>query len=181
MPRTVLQDYFFGRRTLTVARELLGKHLVARANGRELALPIVEVEAYDGPDDRACHAHRGKTPRNAVMFGPPGYWYVYLCYGVHWLLNVVTGPEDFPAAVLIRGAGGVRGPGRLTRHFGIGREHDRKPARRTSGLWIEDRGIRVRRREIARTPRIGIDSAGPVWSAKPFRFVWTPRDGCEAE
>ncbi len=174
MERTLLQHDFFERRTLTVARELLGKHLVGTLGPVEVALPVTDVEAYDGPKDKACHAHRGKTPRNAVMFGPPGYWYVYLCYGVHWLLNVVTGPEDFPAAVLIRGAGEISGPGRLTRHYGITRAQNRRPSAPATGLWIEDRGLRVRPRQVQRTPRIGIDSAGPVWSAKHYRFVWAP-------
>ncbi len=172
MKPAILDDDFFRRGTLRVARDLLGKHLVGRVNGAELALPITEVEAYDGPNDRACHAHRGRTARNAVMFGPPGFWYVYLCYGVHWLLNIVTGPEDFPAAVLIRGAGDVCGPGRVTRRFGITGDQDRKSAGPAAGLWIEDRGLRVRRKEIERTPRIGIGYAGPVWSSKPYRFVW---------
>ncbi len=174
MKAAVLQEDFFRRGTRTVARELLGKHLVGCIDGRDVALAITEVEAYDGPRDKACHAHRGRTPRNEVMFGPPGYWYVYLCYGMHWLLNIVTGPEDFPAAVLVRGAGQLRGPGRLTRHYGITRAQDRKPAGKSTGLWIEDRGLRVRRREIERTARIGIESAGPVWSRKPYRYVWVP-------
>ncbi len=173
MPESrVLEDVFFARRTPLVARELLGKYLVGRLDGDPVALPITETEAYDGPRDRACHAHRGKTPRNAVMFGPPGHWYVYLCYGVHCLLNIVTGPEGYPAAVLIRGAGPVSGPGRLTRHYGIDRALDRVRAEPAGGLWIEDRGVRVPRSRIERTPRIGIGYAGPEWSAKPYRFVW---------
>ncbi len=175
MEGRILKTEFFQRGTLTVARQLLGKHLVASLNGKEVALPITEVEAYDGPKDRACHAHRGRTPRNAVMFGAPGVWYVYLCYGVHWLLNIVTGPESYPAAVLVRGAGHVSGPGRLTRFVGITRDQDRRPAHPATGLWVEDRGLRVPRREIERTPRIGIGYAGPVWSEKPFRYVWTPQ------
>jgi DNA-3-methyladenine glycosylase len=168
----VLGEPFFERRAPLVARELLGKFLVGRINGRTVALPITETEAYDGPGDRACHAHRGKTPRNAVMFGAPGRWYVYLCYGMHWLLNIVTGPESYPAAVLIRGAGPVSGPGRLTRQYGIDRTQDGRPAEPEAGLWIEDRGLRVPLGRIERTPRIGIAYAGPVWSEKPYRFVW---------
>ena len=168
----VLGEPFFERRAPLVARELLGKFLVGRINGWPVALPITETEAYDGPADRACHAHRGRTPRNAVMFGAPGRWYVYLCYGMHWLLNIVTGPESYPAAVLIRGAGPVSGPGRLTRRYGIDRAQDGRPAEPNVGLWIEDRGLRVPRSRIERTPRIGIAYAGPVWSAKPYRFVW---------
>jgi DNA-3-methyladenine glycosylase len=102
-----------------VARELLGKFLVREVT-EESALMVTEVEAYDGPADLASHAARGRTPRNTVMFGEPGVWYIYLCYGVYWLANIVTGPPDYPAAILIRGVEGVSGPGRLTRHLGIG-------------------------------------------------------------
>ncbi len=84
----VLKPEFFNRPTLEVTRDLLGKNLCRRrSNGKIIRLHLTELEAYDGPQDKACHAHRGRTPRNAVMFGPPGYWYVYLCYGVHWLLT----------------------------------------------------------------------------------------------
>ena len=99
----VLEEAFFDRPTLTVAEELLGKNLCREVNGEIRRMRICEAEAYDGPDDKACHAHRGKTPRNEVMFGAAGRWYVYLCYGIHWMLNAVTGPADYPAAVLIRG------------------------------------------------------------------------------
>ena len=135
--------------------------------------PICEVEAYDGPEDKACHAHRGKTPRNAVMFGPAGVWYVYLCYGVHNLLNIVTGPEDFPAAVLIRGAGNVYGPGRVTKAIGIDCEQNQKPSTPNTGLWLESSGISLPESAIEATTRIGIDYAGPEWAGKPYRF-WVP-------
>ncbi len=168
---------FFDRPTLEVTRDLLGKNLCCRSAGQGrkiIRLRLTELEAYDGPDDKACHAHRGKTPRNAIMFGPPGYWYVYLCYGVHWLLNIVVGPEDYPAAVLIRGAGDIEGPGRLTRALGIDKSHNHLPAHKKSGLWIEENGLAVPENEITRTPRIGIDSVGQPWAKKPYRMVWHP-------
>lgn len=171
--QTILTEKFFNRPTLTVARGLLGKYLVRRSAGwrrrREIALPITEVEAYVGFSDRASHAARGQTPRNRVMFGPPGFWYVYFTYGMHWMLNVVTGREGYPAAVLIRGVKGISGPARLTKHFGIDKRFNNKTASRRTGLWLEDRGIIIPPRQIKRSPRIGIDHAGP-WKKKLWRF-----------
>ncbi len=101
---------FFDRPADRVARELLGAWLVVRgSDGRLRRHAVFETEAYLGAHDLACHGSKGMTKRNAVMFGPAGRWYVYLCYGMHWMLNVVTGAEGVPAAVLIRGAGGVCG------------------------------------------------------------------------
>ena len=106
------------------------------------------------------------------MFGPAGHWYVYLCYGMHWMLNVVTGREGLPAAVLIRGAGVAVGPGRLTKALGIDRRHDGQKSGQAAGLWLEA-GPSVPRRQIERTPRIGVDYAGE-WAAKPLRYVVDP-------
>src|SRR5688572_8352248 len=108
--------------TVNHARTLLGQWLCVRgADGVTRRARITETEAYHGPEDRACHASKGRTARTEVMFGPAGRWYVYLCYGVHEMLNLVTGPEDWPAAVLIRGVEGITGPGRVTKALGIGR------------------------------------------------------------
>ncbi len=166
---------WFQRSTLVAARELLGCTLVRRRGSRTLRGTIVEVEAYDGPHDRASHAHRGRTPRNAVMFGPAGVWYVYMVYGMHWMLNIVTGPVGYPAAVLIRGVvmdNGtlVSGPARVTKRFGITRFHTGITAHRSSGLWIEESRQPLPRSAIHRTPRIGVDYAG-VWAQKPYRWV----------
>ena len=138
---------------------------------------ICETEAYDGLEDKACHAYRGKTSRNEVMFGPAGSWYVYLCYGMHWMLNAVTGPVDYPAAVLIRGCCDVSGPGRLTKILSIGQSQDRSKIARVSGLWVEDDGFAVLDDEIETSPRIGIGYAGPEWENKLYRFVWNPASG----
>lgn len=166
----VLKRDFYARSALVVARQLLGKVLVRRVDGRELAAPIIETEAYIGPHDLACHASKGRTPRTEVMFGPAGCWYVYFIYGIHWMLNVVTNDVDHPAAVLIRGAGEWTGPARLTKAMHIDKALNGAKASRSSGLWIEDRGIKIARGAIERTPRIGVDYAGH-WANRPYRFV----------
>jgi DNA-3-methyladenine glycosylase len=165
--RKILQKDFFEQPTLSVSEGLLGKFLVR--DGR--AYMITEVEAYDGFEDRASHASRGKTPRNTVMFGEAGVWYVYFVYGMHHMLNIVTGEKDYPAAVLIRGVEGISGPARLTKALGIDRAMNEQKAARKSGLWIEDRGIIVPKNHIERTPRIGVAYAGEEWAGKPWRFV----------
>lgn len=101
MPR--LSRRFFARNTVTVAQELLGQRLVRLVNGQRLTGLITETEAYVGEEDLACHARAGRTPRTQVMYGPPGHAYIYLNYGLHWMLNIVTERNGFPAAVLIRG------------------------------------------------------------------------------
>jgi len=180
----VLPVSFFDRPALTVARDLLGKQLVRKTEAGMLSGMITEVEAYIGPQDKACHAHKGLTPRTEVMFGPPGHWYVYFVYGTYWMLNVVTGEEGYPAAVLIRGVGEfdglsctgaqrlVQGPGKLTRAFGIDKHFNGRRADKASGLWIEDRGVAVPTSKIQRTPRIGVSYA-EEWAHKPYRFVLT--------
>jgi DNA-3-methyladenine glycosylase len=166
----VLEQNFFARPAIVVARELLGKYLVRRQRNREQAVLIHEVEAYIGPHDLASHGRFGRTERTEVMFGPAGVWYVYLCYGIHWMLNVVTDDEDYPAAVLFRGAGEFDGPGKLTKGLQIDRRLNTKAAIEKAGLWLEDRGEKVRRGDIQQTPRIGIDYAKD-WVHKPYRFV----------
>lgn len=164
-------------RAAALARRLLGKHLVRReADGAVRARMITEVEAYDGERDLACHAARGRTARTDVLYSEGGVWYVYLCYGVHEMLNLVVGPRGWPAAVLIRGVEGTAGPGRVTRSLGIDRRLNRMPAVPESGLWLEDRGVRVPSRLVRATPRIGVAYAGPVWAAKPWRFTFDPQE-----
>jgi len=154
-----------------VAPALLGCYLCRRGrNGQITRHWITEVEAYCGPLDRASHASRGQTPRNRVMFGPPGYWYVYLCYGVHWMLNLVTGPEGYPAAILLRGVEGLNGPGKLTRALKISKTFDGQACTRRTGLWIEGPAQIPAGWRKRRGPRIGVDYAGPTWLAKPYRW-----------
>lgn len=169
---------FYRRSTLEVARDLLGRVLCrALPGGSVLRGRILEVEAYDGPRDRASHARRGPTPRNAPMYRPGGVAYVYLVYGMHHCLNVVTGPEGYPAAVLLRGAeapdGGASasGPGRLTRAFRIGRDLDGASLLGPE-IWLEE-GDPVPDTSVRRTARIGVDYAGS-WARKRYRFVVVP-------
>ncbi|HCC22040.1 3-methyladenine DNA glycosylase [Candidatus Uhrbacteria bacterium RIFOXYC2_FULL_47_19] len=170
MGTQLLSNNFFNRPTLDVARELLGARLAVRdTTGRIGRHTITEVEAYDGPEDLASHASRGRTERNTPMFGPPGYWYVYLCYGMHWMLNIVTGPIDYPAAVLIRGLEDISGPARLTKRLDIDRRFDSLVANRRTGLWIET-GRTMSNAEVKRLPRIGVDYAGD-WADRPYRFI----------
>jgi DNA-3-methyladenine glycosylase len=164
------------KKTVALARWLLGKHLVRRlAGGRIEARMITETEAYIGEKDLACHARAGRTGRTDVMYGPGGVWYVYLCYGIHEMLNLVVGPDNWPAAILIRGVEGAAGPGRVTKALQIDRSLNRAPAAESSGLWLEDRGVRVPAALVTTTARIGVDYAGPVWAAKPWRFIFDPR------
>ncbi len=171
--RKVLGPDFFNRPAVKVAKDLIGMHLVRKVNGEIIADKITEAEAYVGPHDLACHAAKGRTKRTEVMFCEGGTLYVYFVYGMHWMLNVVTGEKDYPAAVLIRGTEKWSGPGRLTRAFSIDKILNGAPANKRTGLWFEDRGRDVSPRNISATPRIGVNYAGPVWAKKPYRFVLT--------
>ena len=166
------------RNAAAQARALLGKTLVRRhPDGRVEARLITEVEAYDGEADLACHAAKGRTARTEVLYRPGGTWYVYLCYGIHEMLNLVTGPEGWPSAVLIRGVEGIEGPGRVTKALEIDRRMNGAPALPESGLWLEDRGPPIPRSRIQATPRVGIDYAGEVWAGKLWRFILRPAAG----
>lgn len=170
MHRVLIQEWF-QRPTLEVARDVLGKFLVMQKdNGGSIARMITEVEAYDGCKDKASHAARGKTRRNAPMFEKGGIWYVYFIYGMYEMLNIVTGPKDYPSAVLIRGVQDIAGPGNVTRFFSIDRTFNTLPAIKKTGLYMEDRGIVIKPAHIKRSPRIGVGYAGPVWAQKPYRF-----------
>ena len=136
---------------------------------------IVEVEAYLGERDAASHARRGPTPRAAIMFGPPGVAYVYLIYGTSHCMNVVTGPEGFPSAVLLRAAEPVegclhstRGPGNLCRALAIRREHDNARDLTGDDLFVED--APAPRERIVAAPRVNVHYAGE-WAERPWRFA----------
>jgi len=182
-----LDRSFYERPTLQVASDLIGKVLVRRYKGRNLAGKIIETEAYTGPLDLACHASKGKTPRTAVMFGPPGFSYVYMIYGFYFCLNVVTEAEGYPAAVLIRAVeplenittmrnlrSGPRldtniasGPGKLCIAMSIDKTLNATDMTGAT-LWIEDR--RIPAGPIDSGPRIGVDYAGE-YRDKPWRFL----------
>jgi DNA-3-methyladenine glycosylase len=169
----ILPRIYFNRPTLTVARSLIGKYLVRAIDGRIFAGKIVEVEAYVGPEDKACHASKGRTQRTDVMFGPGGVAYVYLIYGMYHCLNVVTEREEFPSAVLIRSVeiDGelIDGPGRLCRALQIDRRLNRVDLTTGESIWFEDRGVLVKKADVRAHPRIGVDYAGK-WAQKPWRF-----------
>lgn len=178
--RMILSKKFFRQKTFAVAKELLGMFLVRKIGKNEIAGMITEVEVYDGFSDAASHASRGKTRRNEIMFREGGVWYVYFTYGMHWMLNVVTREKEYPAALLIRAAhiDGVpykktNGPAKLTAFLKIDKKHNGKSAAKKSGLWIEDRGIRIRASDIKRGKRVGIEYAG-VWKHKPWRLYLEP-------
>ncbi|MBA3814035.1 MAG: DNA-3-methyladenine glycosylase [Alphaproteobacteria bacterium] len=163
----VLNRAFFDRSTLTVAQQLLGKIMVF---GNAAGL-ITETEAYIGQDDPACHAARGKTPRNAVMFGPAGFTYVYFIYGMYHCLNFVTEGEGSPAAVLIRGLMLIEpsslhltGPGKLCRHLGITRDHNGIDIATSPFFYVKDSPFSP---DFEATPRIGITKG----QEKLWRFV----------
>lgn len=168
LPRT-----YFERPTLTVARSLVGKYLMRQNGAGTIAGKIVEVEAYVGPQDKACHASKGRTQRTDVLFGEPGIAYVYLIYGMYHCLNVVTEADGFPAAVLIRAIEVegqlIDGPGRLCRALDIDRRLNRWDMTCGATLWFEDRGQPLGPKAIGAYPRIGVDYAGE-WAKKRWRF-----------
>ena len=169
--RKILKTEFFNRPTPQVAEALLGKFLVRRIGRRESAVMITEVEVYDGFKDKGSHASRGKTPRNLPMFGRAGQWYIYFTYGRHWMLNLVTREKDYPAAILIRGVLGTNGPARLTKKLQIDKKLNGLPTTRKSGLWVEDREVKIPKSKIKKTGRIGIAYAGSYWAKRKWRFV----------
>lgn len=185
---TILTRSFFAQPTLSVARGLLGQRLVREIDGRRLAGLIVETEAYIGPRDTANHASRGRTPRTQVMFGPPGYIYVYVIYGMYHMLNFITEQEGFPAAVLIRAIEPVEGievmqslrqrasgcyltngPGKLTQALGVDKNLNRRDATQGRQLWLEA-GEPLPDTLVAIGPRVGIDSAAAKDRLAPWRF-----------
>jgi DNA-3-methyladenine glycosylase len=171
-PLVRLARSFYARDAETVARALLGSILVHVVGDEERRARVVETEAYVGAHDLACHASKGRTKRTEVMFGPAGHAYVYLIYGMHQMLNVVTGDVDDAQAVLIRAVeplslvtGKTNGPGLVARSLGVTREHD--GADLCAGSLFFARGTRVR--DVVVTPRINVDYA-KEWAKAPLRF-----------
>jgi len=165
---------FYDRDTVTVARDLLGKCLIQRSGGVTRIGRIVEVEAYLGSHDLAAHSARGLTPRTKVMFGPPGHAYVYLIYGMHYCMNVVTQEAGKASAVLLRAIGPVtnvegrtQGPGLLCKAMGIDKRLNGHDLLSTDFYVVDDGG--AERISIVKRPRIGVDYAGH-WAKRLLRF-----------
>jgi DNA-3-methyladenine glycosylase len=159
---------FFTRDVLVVAPALISKILVLRHDdGNINRFRITETEAYRGEEDRACHASRGRTARTEVMYSTGGKLYIYLVYGMHWMLNIVTGEINEPQAVLIRGLENYSGPGRVTKALGINKSLNGADLTDSDKIWLEDSGLAS---DIRTSPRIGIDYAGEYWKSKPWRY-----------
>ncbi len=160
---------FFSRDALEVAPELVGKILVHRLpDGIELRERIAETEAYRGEEDLACHASKGRTPRTELLYGESGIIYIYLCYGMHWLMNVITGEKDSPQGVLIRAGADHNGPAKLTKALQLDGSCNGSPIYDNSEIWIEDDGYVP---ELKKAPRVGIDYAGDYWKNVEWRFI----------
>jgi len=174
-----LKQQFYNQPTLKVAQQLLGNFLIHQIGNKLLVGKIIETEAYVGLNDKASHASRGRTPRTEIMFGQPGFWYIYLIYGMYYCLNIVTEHKSYPAAVLIRGlepVSGLRsnvktnGPGKLCREFKIDKNLNRTPAFGPKAkLWIEDSGQNPKPSQIKKSPRVGVDYA-KEYKNKLWRF-----------
>lgn len=185
LPRT-----FYDRSVLTVARQLLGTRLVRVENSLRLSGTIVETEAYRGEEDLGCHAHAGRTPRTAVMYGPPGHAYIYFTYGMHWLLNCVCEKEGFPAAVLLRAVfpqqgqermlqlrprprsgGWLDGPAKLCQGMGIDGRLNGVDLCDPDGELFLEHGVTFPDEQVRTTARIGLFSVPEPWKSIPWRFV----------
>ena len=159
---------FFARPALELAPLLLGKYLAVRSGGAWRRLRITETEAYLGEGDSACHASRGRTKRTEPLYHGPGTLYVYLCYGIHWLINIAAAEEGVPECVLIRACEAPGdGPGKLTKRLGIDKRFNDTPVYDNPDIRIEDTGDRP---EYVVLPRVGIDYAEDADRAAPYRF-----------
>ena len=165
---TRLGEEFFHRDALEVAPELVGKILVSKINGEEIRVRITETEAYRGEEDTACHAHKGRTKRTEVLYGKSGVIYVYLCYGMHWLMNVITGEVDQPQGVLFRAGEGHNGPAKLTKALGVTGELNLKSFVEGEEIWIEDDG---ETHKYHTDTRVGIGYATEEYREKQWRFI----------
>lgn len=164
-----LNTDFYTQDATIVAEKLLGKILVrVYDNGETQRYRITETEAYMGAEDKACHASKGRTPRTEVMFDEGGRVYVYLIYGMYWMLNVVTGELNHPQAVLIRAIDKIVGSGKVGRELKIDRSFYGESLTESARIWIEDAPDEV---IFETAPRVGIDYSGDEWKNKPWRFI----------
>ena len=159
---------FFKDDVVDVSQKLIGKLLCRKFSDETIKkFRINETEAYRGPDDLACHASKGKTERTKAFFLEGGHLYVYMCYGIHWLINIVTGNADEPQATLIRGIETAPGPGRVGSRLEISKDLYGIDLCTSDIMWLEDDGVKW---DYISTPRIGIDYAGEPWISKPWRY-----------
>lgn len=166
-----LSREFYTRDVLEVAPGLLGQLLVRKFDdGAIQKFMIHEVEAYRGEEDLACHASKGRSNRTEIMYHEGGHLYVYLIYGMYWMLNIVTGKKENPQAVLIRGISNYTGPGKLAKNLKIDKTFYGMDLTSSELIWIEPDLI-IPGKNIITTPRIGIDYAGNIWKNKPWRFI----------
>ena len=172
MPHGKLTAGFFARPCPEAAEALVGKLLCRRmSDGSVKKLRITETEAYCGEADTACHAHKGRTARTETLYAAPGTLYVYLCYGIHWMLNIVTGDEGDPQAILVRACESAEGPGRLTKALAINGSFNRKTLEVLSNtLWIEDDGLPC---SVFTGSRVGICYASKEDQERPWRYILT--------
>jgi DNA-3-methyladenine glycosylase len=193
-----LQPDWYEQDVLSAAPALLGKTLVRSVDGQSITARIIEVEAYRGEEDQACHARAGCTPRTQVMFGPPGRAYVYFTYGMHWCLNAVCMPAGYPAAVLIRAVAPIDGmdyiaahragrppaiwtdgPAKLTQALSINGILNGCDLSASGGpLWIADAPA-VSAEQIAVSPRIGLGATPEPWLSLPWRFYLPAEKECQ--
>ncbi|WP_028862127.1 DNA-3-methyladenine glycosylase [Psychromonas aquimarina] len=164
-----LPKTYFTNDVLEIAPDLLGKRLVrVFEDGCRKEYVITETEAYRGEEDSACHASKGRTARTEMMYQEGGVVYVYLIYGMYWLLNIVTGANEHPQAVLIRGLQEINGPGRVGRQLQLDKSFYGEDITQSSRIWIENGVEPV---SYTAAERVGIDYAGEVWINKLWRFV----------
>ena len=169
----LLERSYFSSPATHLAADLLGKILCRRTENGVLRARITETECYFGEEDTACHAHKGKTERTKTMYEEGGITYVYLCYGMHAMLNIVTGLRDHPEAVLIRSVEGANGPGRTTKLLQITTKDNASPLAPESGIWIEDDGLKF---DYTALPRVGIDYASEEDRNRPWRYIIKERE-----
>ena len=167
----IIREFFLSD-AVSVARLLPGMDIVMADGGIPGHYMITETEAYLGDNDKACHASKGRTKRTEVMYLEGGHLYIYFVYGMHWMMNIVTGPMDSPQAVLIRGVASYCGPGRVTKGMGIDRSFNGEDLTISPRIWVEDKGFKP---GLTAGPRIGINYAGEPWVSKPWRFKITEK------
>ena len=165
-----LTSEFFHRDCLDAAPDLVGKVIVRTLDdGTEIRLRITETEAYRGEEDKGCHASRGRTPRTEMLYRESGIIYIYLCYGVHWMMNIITGEKEQPQGILIRACEGkYNGPGKLTKALLVDKSFNGECIENNPRIYIEDDGLKPK---IRTDKRVGIDYAGEEWAAKPWRYI----------